>query len=420
MPGISYAARLRRDERGTTALLFGLVVFVCVGVAGLSFDMARAHRLSGKVSSALDSAALAAARSMAENGSLTDAEVRQIATNFILAHTANLGPAGLTLGTPAIVLDRSQGSVSITTSLSVATTFGRVLTINSLDFARTASVAYNLKKVELAIALDITGSMNSEGKLQHVKNAAKDVLQTLLDGALDENSVRVALVPWSSAVNAGTLANVASNGASVDNCVVERTGSEAATDAGPAGINYSNAVTELPYGHYQCNPNPVVALSGRSQLSALKTIVDNYVATGWTAGHIGTAWGWYMVSPEWASVLPAANKPLAYDTSKVIKSVIIMTDGLFNTSYVSGSETPESTMTTESYQAFQSLCANMKAKGIIVYTVGFDLGGEATATQQLRDCATSAQHFYLPANGNDLNVAFQSIASQLTQLRLTK
>ena len=32
----------------------------------------------------------------------------------------------------------------------------------------------------------------------------------------------------------------------------------------------------------------------------LRRTVEGYRDGGTTAGHLGTAWGWYLVSPEWA------------------------------------------------------------------------------------------------------------------------
>lgn len=53
------------------------------------------------------------------------------------------------------------------------------------------------------------------------------------------------------------------------------------------------------------------------------------VASGTTAGHVGTSLGYYLISPRWKPVWPAENEPAAHDTD-VKKVVIIMTDG-FNT-----------------------------------------------------------------------------------------
>jgi hypothetical protein len=62
----------------------------------------------------------------------------------------------------------------------------------------------------------------------------------------------------------------------------------------------------------------------------------------------------------------------------------------------------------------------MKNQGVIVYTVGFHLNGDATATQFLRDCATTESHAYLTGSGEELISAFNAIAASISQLRITR
>ena len=59
-------------------------------------------------------------------------------------------------------------------------------------------------------------------------------------------------------------------------------------------------------------------------------------ASGSTAGHIGTAWGWYMISPTFSYLWPTASQPAAYGEDHLFKIVILMTDGEFNTFYCNG------------------------------------------------------------------------------------
>jgi hypothetical protein len=68
----------------------------------------------------------------------------------------------------------------------------------------------------------------------------------------------------------------------------------------------------------------------------------------------------------------------------------------------------------------------MKAAGIKVYTVGFQLGGSQLAIDTLRNCASTApddpqgtsSYFFNAASGDELKAAFRQIALQLSTLRL--
>ncbi|MBS0251654.1 MAG: VWA domain-containing protein, partial [Proteobacteria bacterium] len=65
-------------------------------------------------------------------------------------------------------------------------------------------------------------------------------------------------------------------------------------------------------------------------------------------------------------------------------------------------------------------CTAMKAKGIEVYTVGFQLGGSKLATNTLSKCATDANHFYNSSTGDALKAAFRDIALKISTLYLSQ
>lgn len=64
-----------------------------------------------------------------------------------------------------------------------------------------------------------------------------------------------------------------------------------------------------------------------------------------------------------------------------------------------------------------AICTAAKDEGIIVYTIGFEVDGDADTV--MSDCATSPGH-YFPADGANLAEVFGVIASSINQLRLTQ
>ena len=54
--------RFSRDTRGTVAVMFGLIVFILLASSTIAIDSSRINRLTMRVNSALDAAALATAR----------------------------------------------------------------------------------------------------------------------------------------------------------------------------------------------------------------------------------------------------------------------------------------------------------------------------------------------------------------------
>lgn len=214
-----------------------------------------------------------------------------------------------------------------------------------------------------------------------------------------------------------------------DNCVTERTGTERYSDASPSsarvGIHYPNGGT----GNNACASAQVMPLT--DDRSALNSRISTLSATGYTAGQIGIGWGYYMLSPNFGSIWPADNRAAAYDPENVLKIAVIMTDGEFNTHYCNGVVSSNSSSVSSSnrincnasngtgFEQAEDMCDAMKAEGIIILTVGFDLGSSPGARDVLEQCASGAGNFFEADNGAELRAAFQQIANAIQQLRLT-
>ena len=215
----------------------------------------------------------------------------------------------------------------------------------------------------------------------------------------------------------------------ISNCVTERTGAQAYTDAAPGssarvGLNYAGASNP-------CLSNTILPLS--SNKTTLKNTIDSFNAAGSTAGQIGIGWGWYMVSPNFNSLWPSGAAG-AYDLTHLLKAVVIMTDGEFNTPYCSGviaqdagsgsgSNTEKIGCNATNGDPFaqgRAMCDAMKAQNVIVYTVGLQIASGGEAAGLLSYCASSPGNFFLPANGGDLSEAFAAIGRDITQLRISK
>lgn len=213
-------------------------------------------------------------------------------------------------------------------------------------------------------------------------------------------------------------------------CASERIGAQAYTDASP-GTASVGRLYDGGSGN-ACTSAEIVPLS--TDKTMLKNKIGALTDAGSTAGQIGLAWGWYMVSPEWSTLWTGASTPAAYSKPQTLKVVVLMTDGAFNSPYCKGviakdagsgsgnaSDHIECNATNgDPFAQAKQLCTNMKLKGVIVYTVGFNVGSDAKVTQLMDSCATSAQYVYKPANGAALKVAFRAIAQDINSLRISK
>jgi Flp pilus assembly protein TadG len=440
---------LRRDERGNVSMIFAAMLVPVCAIIGMSVDLGHSLQVRTQVQAALDAAVLAGGRTYQITGSVSEAE------EAARSHFQAALPPGVRAEAVNAVVDEASYSIELSGLASVDTTFLRILGKNAIPVSALSraslAVGGSDKDLEVALMLDITGSMCSPcSKITDLKAAARDLIQIVVPDVQTEHQARVAIVPFSASVNPGSYrtavrgpntSNTSScpSGNSTSgwhkyqcykdtrnrdqqvgrtNCVSERTGEHAFTDAAPSGPSTRvNAV----YGG-TCPTSSVVPLT--TSKDSLNAAIDGLQTGGWTAGQIGTAWAWYTLSPEWSGIWPSASQPAAYGSDEVYKIAVLMTDGLYNTEHSnfvrSGDQygNPNSPNGRSNEQAL-ALCTAMKAKGITVYTVGFMLDDE-TATETLSDCATSSAHAFVAEDGAELKETFREIAFQLSQLRLSK
>lgn len=225
----------------------------------------------------------------------------------------------------------------------------------------------------------------------------------------------------------------------LSNCLTERyefdpvTGDPVYTDTAPGtralGLHYpgNDSLTSCGTGNYV---TPLTASKTR-----LNTAIDDLDVIGSTAGQIGVGWGWYMLSPNFASVWDkeVANQPLAYGTPELAKVLVLMTDGEFNTAHcngvISNSYAYSSTGSAERnscnpgrtpFQQAEGMCAAIKASGIMIFTVGLQLNTAEYSDDFLLACATSPAHAHLASDNDELKAAFKSIATSISKLRLSR
>lgn len=222
----------------------------------------------------------------------------------------------------------------------------------------------------------------------------------------------------------------------VSTCVSERTTSpyqytDTAPATAPVGPNY--AADDNP-----CLTNQIVPLT--SDKSILTTAIGNLVDGGSTSGQIGTAWAWYMLSPDFASLWPSGRKPADYQQPNLMKVVILMTDGSFNSVYCNGVISADSTTGSGAtadhincnaqngnpFQQTKNMCDAMKGvgnapdTGIIVYTIGFDIADQTNEKEMLQYCASDTNKYKLASDSAGLTKAFTDIAQEIAQLRVSE
>ncbi len=447
-------ARLLADARGNVSVVIGFCAIALVGGVGIAIDTSIAYNVRSQLAAAVDAAALAGARAFASPNRDTDIH------NFFDANFQE-GYMGSVLQPLEIATNNEARTVTVTARATIPTFFMSVLGTDSTDIAASAEATLSSRDVEVALVLDVTGSM-SGSRISDLRDAANELVDIVVQDLQEPFYSKVALVPYSNSVNVGGYADAVRGAAtagtctyptaptcedfefprasdgdmitySITNCVSERSGPQLSTDAAPTvallGRQYSHAT-------YNPCPDPVITPLS-SNKTALHTAINALEASGSTAGQIGVAWGWYLVSPNFGYLWPAASQPKDYGEihlgQEVLKVVVVMTDGDFNTIYADGVIAKNSTSGSGSnnykinengsngsaFAQAEALCDNMKAEGVIVYTVGLDVASTTGATDFVNNCATNADHVYLPSTGTELKQAFRDIAVQVSNLRIS-
>ncbi len=217
----------------------------------------------------------------------------------------------------------------------------------------------------------------------------------------------------------------------ITDCVSERTGLNAYTDESVTVSKLGRVYGPIG-GAYVCPPSAVAGLT--SDKDDLFDTIDALQANGNTGGHVGVAWGWYAISPNFSNLFTGESAPSAWDNDEVAKSVVLMTDGEYNSSYCNGVVAQNSTSGSgpssdhincdapngHSYDQALALCEAMKDKGVVVYTVGFKIVNSQNARDLMANCATSLAHQYLAEDGDALKRHFAAIAQSISQLHVSR
>lgn len=401
----AWAQLWQRDVKANMAIILAIILVPLAAVIGLAIDSARKVTAVRHVQLALDAASLAALRALqdAEN---TDADVRTIGLSVFQANLET-SQDDLECDDPSVNIDRTNLSVRVQAACQFDAMIGGGITGDNVRFNDVAQAKARALKLDVALMLDVSGSMDGE-KLDFLKDGAKETVRTLVGGNTDDR-VRVALVSFDTAVNAGPLGNAAQglpetadeyNNGLDKVCVTERTGAEEYTDEEPGPFQWVGNLSPM------CPDTSVVPLT--SNLSTLNASIDSLVAVGSTAGQIAVAWSWYLISPKWADFLPASSRPRPYD-GDTLKVVVLMTDGLFNLVYSANTSVGMATR----------LCDAMRASDVIVYAIAFDAPSDAQWV--LKTCTGNVEERYYEAEtGEDLLEAYSSIARELTALALAE
>jgi von Willebrand factor type A domain len=444
------AKQFLANTSGDIAIVFGLMAAVTFMSIGAAVDFARFLSARDQTMAAIDAAILAGARSLQTDISDKYGAIA-LAKQYYEQAIKDRGPL-LSDNVVFYVVDSGTAMVA-SGDAKIATPFMGLAGVPELPLLTWSAVAPPKAiiasggnadaNLEIAIMLDTSNTMaNASGagssKIADMKAAASDLVNIVVWNDQSAFTSRVALVPFSGDVRIPAAwqtkvrdpAALATQKVTVNNarqtylrtpCYGERMAPNSYTDAAPGAGNYVLSVYSVDG---QCSEVPledeIVSLT--SDKAQLLDKISKLALGAGSAGHVGAAWAYYMLSPNWSTVLPSASTPAAYGAQKTNKVAVLMTDGAFNFTHdskgVATAATGGNANGLSSADQAIAVCRDMKRNGIQVYTVGINLNADETAINTLTACASDVSKFYDASGGSQLKAAFRDIALHVSALRL--
>lgn len=406
--------RLRGDRRASIAPTFAVAVLPLLITVGTAVDYGRMSNAEQRLQTAADSAALLISKEI-EKG----ASPAQLRTKMRDVLRTSLRDKGITEWSGDYTWDPVTATVVVTVDGQIGTTFLGVAGIQELDLGVTSTAVNGSDILEIAMALDNTGSMASSNKIGHLKTAAKAMIAQLKQTKSGQDGkAYVSIVPFSVPVRFDTSYNGASwlgpHGTTTScsgsgsrrvctttnrvwtGCVGDRVAPHTTAITLPTSGN-----TLFPRYYSSCNIATVMPLT--NDLDAASAKVDTMVATGNTNVPIGLSWGWNMLTPG----MPLSNAQTASSSRKILRYLIVLTDGE-NTQNTLGNGSATIDGLT------QTTCTEIKKAGITIFSIRV-IDGDANL---LRNCATSPSYYFDVSNPATLTSVFEQILSNITKLRL--
>lgn len=185
-------------------------------------------------------------------------------------------------------------------------------------------------------------------------------------------------------------------------------------------------VTESESGWQNSSVCPIQSqLLATMTESAFDGVADALSPSGNTYHDIGMIWGARLSSPDGIFDSNVTVEPT--NGQSVARHIIFMTDGALQPSNTIHSaygveyydqrvtDNGSSSISSRHHSRFNAVCEATKAKGIRVWVIAFATG----LTSEMTACASDDSTF-LASNANQLNEAFQEIAKDVGELRITQ
>ena len=533
-PATDFRALMRRfgrDQDGSMVVFTLFLILMMILMGGVAVDMMRFETNRSRLQGAIDRAVLAAA----------DLDVCLDPANDPVAIVQNyVARSGFEGMVHNIQVTKGFNSCIVTADarIDVNTIFLKMVSVDQLGAPASSGATETLDDVEISLVLDVSGSMGRDGRIEALRPAASEFVETVMDSIEDDHAT-ISIVPYSTQVNLGPdmFAQYLTRYNHTYSFCIELPASLYTRTDIPVQTRYDQGGHFDPFTGYNssritapqlfnCNPNPNAwVMPFQDDVGRMQTFINALQPDANTSIEMGAKWGVALLDPGTRPVTQGlvglgrvdgtfSDRPLDFNLDTSLKVLVLMTDGdntedwVLNSGYRVGNlsdiwfedrsgtnerffvDDPEvgnadgdgtsneryfraetvptsrswtntrqgvrmswtdvwATMTLRDqayhlrYRQYNNastyyswydniatitygttkdarlaqICTAAKNRGIVIFTIGFNVSDHGA--QVMSDCASSPNHFYRIAD-LDISSAFDSIANQISQLRLIR
>lgn len=421
------------NRSGSVGITFSFAMVPLVTVLALATDYSLATSRKASLQQILDASALA----LAKDPDIDTMNAQQIKARG-LEYVKKMG--GSPVDDLQITANISTQDVRIDGAGNIALNFGGLFGQDKMAVKSSVTVSrMNARKLELALALDNTGSMRESRKIEELRKAVKSLVAFMQDPAKNKSPTKIAMVPFATGVRAQTAdlpdsIFLQSRPNNWNGCITDRDAPYNTNDVPPTagddaskfhwgtwqrkrnnGNHYgwrnrddedegNGNNNQMEYVAFDCGSLArMIPLT--TNLNAISAAADNLEASGNTNLTIGVEWGMHALTP---------GQPLTggspENTQDLVRALIVLTDGVNTEDRFGGNDNGE--IDARSLQA----CASAKNKGIQVYTIHL-IDGNADI---LKSCASAKENYFFVSQSSQLTPVFEKIAGSLSKLRIAR
>ena len=184
-------------------MIFGIAAVPIISFVGAAIDYTRANAARSAMQAALNSTALMISKDF-QDGRITESQIENKAKPISLALYTNPDAKETATVTAVYTASSSMGStIVVNGNASVTTDFMKVAGFPKLNINTSSTAAWGNVRMRVAMALDVTGSMSSDGKMPALKTATKSLIDQLSAIAKNPGDIYISIVPFAKDVNLG-------------------------------------------------------------------------------------------------------------------------------------------------------------------------------------------------------------------------